>query len=418
MSSHDDLGRTLRDRADTVGDVHPLSLDDVKGRARGIRRRRVAVTGLAAAAVLAVAVPTGLVVADRATTQPDVPPVTSPSPDATSPSDESPDVKTVVLDNNIEERSGKPGIDYLLNGDIVSAEGTATIRSPQGQRPPHEYGALVRTTESWLALWRDDEGRASIDFVKRGGIVVETRRSQDGIAVSHDGSLAVYSTPQGELRSYSIFDEHLGINDPAQAPPDVEPVGVLGSRTCKEAEPEGGGCTVFYNDRGAEAAGYYVTSHGLGDRVGDAMRIAGVSPDGRVSGMVSATDTGSCSQVWGRDGSVDWETCDYTLGKFSPDGKYVMAFSAYRDGIGDGMVAILDATTGEPLVRYRNDDVAQAYVNNAVWDTDDTVLATVFARGSWSLMRMTPEGELSLVQGLEALGADGMSPPLVLATQP
>ncbi len=422
MSSHDDLGRALRDRADSIGaGEHPLSLDDVKGRARGIRRRRIAVTGLAAAAVLAVAVPAGVLVADRATTQPEVPPVTSPSPDATtSPSPTAaPGVKVVTLDNNIEAHTGRPGIDYLLHGDVVSPrDGAFAIGYPNGQRPQHEYVGLARTTEAWLALWSDDRARMSIDFIKRGGIIYDTRRSTDSIAVSQDGSLAVYSTPEGELRSYSIFDEHLGLNDAALAAPDVEPVAVIGSRTCKEQAPEGGGCTVFYSDRGVDAAGYSASSHGTQEREPGILRITGVSPDGWISGLVSATDTGSCSQVWDQDMTPLWKTCDYALGQFSPDGQYVLGHPAYGDGIGASSVAILDAATGEVLVDYRNDAKAQAYINNAVWDVDGTVLATVFARGSWSLMRMSPGGLLSLVDGMEALGTDGDSVPLLLSTRP
>ena len=63
MNTHDELRGALQRRADGVGwdaGDHPLDLADVQGRARGIRRRRVAVSGLAAAAVLAVAVPVGL----------------------------------------------------------------------------------------------------------------------------------------------------------------------------------------------------------------------------------------------------------------------------------------------------------------------------------------------------------------------
>ena len=54
MSGYDDhdlLTTTLRDRAGDM-DGHTLGLDDVKGRARGIRRRRRAVGGIAVAAVV------------------------------------------------------------------------------------------------------------------------------------------------------------------------------------------------------------------------------------------------------------------------------------------------------------------------------------------------------------------------------
>ncbi len=73
------------------------------------------------------------------------------------------------------------------------------------------------------------------------------------------------------------------------------------------------------------------------------LSVDGVSPDGSLSGVTSITDAGSCSVVLGRSGDKAWTTCDYTLGQFSPDGKYVIGHPAYRDGIGDGSVAILDA---------------------------------------------------------------------------
>ena len=435
MSDHHDLGRALRERADTMnGDEHPLSLADVKGRARGIRRRRVAVSGLAAAAVIAVAVPAGLVVADHTTSQSDLPPAaTTPSPDSSaspdptdSPTDgpsedASPDVRTVTLDNDVTARSGGPGVDYLIHGDVVSPDsGATTIRLPNGDpaAQTRPYDVFARAGDTWLALWRDDQGRSFVDFVKRDGTVFDTRRATSSLAESQDGSIALYGTPEGKVVSYSAADDNLGMNDPATAPPDVEPVGVIGSGTCKEGDPEGGGCAVFFNDWGSDAAGYYATSHGIGSRLGHFRKITGVSPDGWISGIVSATDTGSCSVVWGADWSPSWKTCDYQLGKFSPDGKYVLGSAAYGDGIGASDVAILDAATGQVLVDYRNDAEAQAFVNNAVWDTDGTVLATVFARGRWTLMRMTPGGDLSVVQGMESLGTDMDTVPLVLGTRP
>src|SRR4029079_8893191 len=103
MSSHDDLGRTLRERADAMGEGHPLSLDDVKGRARGIRRRRYAATGLAAAAVLAVAIPAGVVVASN-TASSEVPPADQGRSEPPSPT-EAP-ARTVTLDNEVDATSG------------------------------------------------------------------------------------------------------------------------------------------------------------------------------------------------------------------------------------------------------------------------------------------------------------------------
>ena len=433
MSDHDDLGRALRDHAETIGaGEHPISFDDVRGRAHGIRRRRMAATGLAAAAVLAVAIPTGMVVANRATTQPDLPPAGSPTPQLTTPPDPSTspnatddpgnDTKVVVLDNNTDTRSTKPGIAYLVDGGLLvgTADGNVTLRMPDGDEASatRHYDAIARAGDAWLALWRDDQGRSFVDLVERGGIVVDTRRATDTLAESHDGSIAVYGTPDGNTVSFSSTDDNLVVTGPDAAKPGANPVAVLGSGTCKEAEPEGGGCTVFFNDNGTNPAGYYASSHGISDQVADLRSVGGVSKDGWVDGVVSADDFGSCSVMLDQDAREQWRTCDYTLGRFSPDGKYVLGHPAYRDGIGDGSVAILDARSGKVLVDYKNDRQAQAFINNAVWDTDGTVLATVFARGSWSLLRLTPQGDLSLVDDLGALGSDMDQVPLVLETRP
>jgi hypothetical protein len=428
MSDHDDLGRALRDRAETIGPgEHPISFDDVKGRAHGIRRRRMAATGLAAAAVLAVAIPTGMVVADRATTRSDLPPAGTPTPQqTTSPSpsgtDESgDDTKVVTLDNNTDVVSPRPTIDYLVDGSIVSTrEGVTELGLPNGDpaSASRHYDSIARAGDAWLAHWRDEQGRSFVDFVKRGGIVFDTRRATDSLAESHDGSIAVYGTPGGDIVSFTPIDDNLVVTGPDAARPGANPVAVLGTGTCKEAEPEGGGCTVFFNDNGSDPAGYYATSHGISDQVAGLRSVGGVSKDGWVDGVVSADDFGSCSVMLDQDLREQWRTCDHTLGRFSPDGRLVVGYPAYRDGIGDSSVAIIDARTGKVLVEYERDRNAMAFVGTAAWDTDGTLLAPLFAHGSWSLVRMTSQGELTLVAGMQALGAEMEQVPVVLESRP
>ena len=65
MTRTDRLSEELRRRAESLPHQHPLSLADVQRRARGMRRTGYAVTGLAAAAVLAVTVPLGIAADER-----------------------------------------------------------------------------------------------------------------------------------------------------------------------------------------------------------------------------------------------------------------------------------------------------------------------------------------------------------------
>ena len=157
MNTHDDLPGglhgALQRRADGVGwesGDHPLSLVDVQGRARGIRRRRVAAGGLAAAAVLAVAVPLGLQTVGSAGTAPPVDPANpspsqslEPSPDDRATEDVAPPVNPVgqllTTDRpDVAEQSlttVTPGrIDPPGGASPVPVEADYTSVVPAGQR--------------------------------------------------------------------------------------------------------------------------------------------------------------------------------------------------------------------------------------------------------------------------------------------
>lgn len=425
MSNHDPLREALRHRADQLGDSHPLTLDDVKGRARGIRRRRTAVTGLAAAAVLAVAVPVGLAVTDTAGITPDDPPVAegsgTPSPDGTSTPDGSPSPEgpqKEALTTEVDENSYAPEIPYLYQGAIVRPDGTEVPVEA-------DYQALAPAGDGWAAL-RNDNGNMFVDLLDAEGDVTGSERSTGYLAVSADGTVASYATPGGELMTVTADGEPTPLVEP-EALPDgtLAPVAVIGSESCDQ-DAEGGGCAVYFNSSDVEVdalaeveqvdGAWSATSKGIVSPIPDLLNLGGVSPDGSLSGMVSASDTGSCSVVIGPDGEQLWKTCDYTLGQFSPDGRYVIGHPAYRDGIGDPSVAILDARTGDLLAEFQNSMKHQSFINNVVWDTDSTLLATVFEEGTWSLMRMTASGELSSV--LDGIGDNMDQVPVTLATRP
>ena len=412
MSNQEPLRDALRHRADRLGDTSPLTLDDVKGRARGIRRRQAAVTGLAAAAVLAVAVPVGIAVTDRVGTDPDNPPVAgpsaTPSQDGTSsPSPTGP--RRVVLTTEVSETSDAPAIPYLYDGGIMQGEYLLMVGK--------DYDSFAPVDLGWVATRRDDEGNSSVDFLDADGNVTGSEPSTGSLAVSRDGTVVAYATPDGELMTVTPDAEPMSLVDPEALPDGIlEPVAVVGSDSCLE-NAEGGGCAVFFNSDDVEKqAAYSVTSKGIVSPL--LLSVNGLSPDGSLSGVTSIDQNagGSCSVVLAPDGEEAWETCDHMLGQFSPDGRYVIGHPAYQSGIGDASVAILDARTGELMAEFQNSEEHQSFINDVVWDSDNTLLATVFEEGSWSLMRMTPAGELSTV--LADLGDDMDEVPLQLSTQP
>lgn len=124
----EELRRQAQARARSLTDQHPLSLDDVRGRARGIRRRRYAVTGLAAAAVVAVTVPLGVAVTDRLDRTPTHGPADghtdhqtrlvhpSPTPTPTLP-------RRLALTSDVPQAASAVAVPYLSGKTLYSADG-------------------------------------------------------------------------------------------------------------------------------------------------------------------------------------------------------------------------------------------------------------------------------------------------------
>jgi hypothetical protein len=96
-----------------------------------------------------------------------------------------------------------------------------------------------------------------------------------------------------------------------------------------------------------------------------------------------------------------WETCDHQLGAFSPDGKYVVGLAPYFDGPGSPSLAILDASTGEPIVDFVSGRTARsaAQVADVVWEDSTTLLATVTQGADQYVVRATIDGRVEVVAG-------------------
>jgi hypothetical protein len=394
------LSDELHHRASALTDLHPIGFDDVRSRARGIRRRRRATTGLAAAAVLAVAVPFGLSLDGSGTTRPE-PPVATQGPSPDRPSGE-PD-RRGVLTNDVEATSSAPRLPYLLDGEVVT---------PDGERVPLEGSprSFAPLGNGWVTA---DPATGELRFHDAEGSLERTEESTGTLAGSADGTVVAWATPDGRVVTESTEGGTFEIPRPAGFRSPVQPVAVTGSRSC---DPGGEGCVVLYESTGEVQEAYATSSTGDHTAVNGLLSLGGASVDGRVSGVVSVADDGSCSAVAWPYGDVEWETCEHTLDRFSPDGEYVIGRPAYLDGLGDASLAIIDVNSQEVVAEWSSTEETQAFVNTAVWDADGTVLATVHEHGSWSLMRMSPDGGLTTVLELE--GGDESTPPLVLPVAP
>lgn len=84
---------------------------------------------------------------------------------------------------------------------------------------------------------------------------------------------------------------------------------------------------------------------------------------------------GSCAGVADTEGAVLWKTCKDRLISFSPDSSLVLASTSALFGSGDHELTILDAGTGDEVLRLETAENAGIY--EMVWEDDDHVLAVV-----------------------------------------
>jgi hypothetical protein len=405
MNNTDDLTRSLQQQADRI-DGHPIDFESVRGKARSIQRRRRAGTAVVAAAVLAVAVPVGITVAGglggRGTPQPAPPaPTIEPAPQqkdgsflldpGAAPEGAVPQVPYIVLDDH---RLSTPDGSFELPGDVVQLApfGDGWIAIQAGEYPL--TGARV------VELDRSFEvaGDAVLPGPRPAGprLVANEDGSRVGWVEFDDGGPLLVNAP-------TAGGTTIRTRVPGTQNTQTAPVGFLadGTLVFTTADPN-----TFENEFGYVTTGGEITSFS-GFNVLDSTSEA----TGLVAGQTQFLGDGSCSGVTDPQTGTKllWETCDYSLGAFSPDGRYIVGLAAYSDGPGSPSLSILNARTGEPVVDYRGPKERQTYigVDQVVWEDHDTLLATVSQDAEQSIVRAETNGALSRVAS--ALPTEGLN---------
>lgn len=418
MSTHDHdrerLTRELRERSGDMAGSH-LGLDDVKGRARAIRRRRRALTGAVAAVVLAVAVPVGLDVADltRGTEPPPAGPSPVPSP-APSPrvTDRAAPTpapgKPIPADGSVAPRGEDPEVTYLA-GSVVHPPGREPVDLGRVYQQVTPYG------DGWLAV-DFSRGRHGMTYVLGATGEVEDSFPGGDLAVSSDGATTVY---QLVATGAGVTDLNIAPSDASDTPltasvslgGTVQMAGLAGERLVAYAE-------TLTGSRGAESTVHVTDFESEPTRLPGLIGVGGANDvTGVVSGMTSYAELepGSCWAVVDVAGRTRlWETCDYSLDAFSPDGRYVIGLDAYQDGIGGSTVAILDAADGTVLAHFTTRDLG--FTGPAVWESDGTVLLSSHQDGTWYVLRLRSDGTVE--QALDPVEGDEMERPWTFAVTP
>ena len=375
---NDDLTTRLsRQLHEQVDDWHaaPLTFEQVRGRAHGIRRTRRVVTGAAVAAVFAIGAPAAVLAGGSLDAGPDrtVPPATN------SPSEA------------VEQEPSGLGIPYLEGRTLVMPDGTRI------ELPGAYDGATPVSGDVVLAVRVDDDGNATLDRVEDGTVVQSEELAGGGLAPNADGTAVAYVRADGELVVESAAGQF-----PMGSHGQGQPVRLLGGPDCSSA----GDCTVFLDLPDGSVA---VDSSGEADELpGDPLAVEDASAaTGRVAMQMSVDELepSSCSRVVGDNGFGEtvFRTCDVTPDRFSPAGTHLSAGPSYRSGIGDSLVAILDAETGEELARYMPEN---GFITHAVWEDDAHLLVLThdWGTGQWTVIRLASDGSIEDALGPVAGG--------------
>lgn len=359
-----------------VRDLHeaPLSIDQVRGRAISIRRRRRAAVAGSILAAAAVIVPVAVLAAnpDSNDSRRPIQPVATTATETPSqtPAPEAPRVPAYV-------------------------EGTSYHRGDGSvlELPRATYEEAVTLGDRVVASSRDDQGNVTIDVIEGSTITDSFEATSDFVADSAGTSVAFVRT-DGIVQTVfpdttvEVVDGYEGWSVRALSAGTVFLRNDLSQSPLTAIDPEG--ATV--------------------EPVPGALAVYGGDGDGRFAVVDEIEDAGSCGGVYdASEGAYAFETCDFTVQTFSPEGSLVTGAPAYLDGFGDSFVALLDSATGEEVARL---DPPDSIVSSTVWLDEDTIASLVhnYTEQTWSIVTLTVGDDAPVTVVGPAPGNDADSP--------
>jgi len=394
----DDIATRLRDSLHRGADALPYAPDLTRSamhRARSIQRRRRVSAVTAVIAVLVLSVPAGLALGDT---------VTSSEPPVADGSSEMTDPTQVTIDLETLPAGELPGIPYRQFDAYLFGGGSYDL----GGLDPYEIA-------SWDAgaalLVSDGAGQEGTLFVADGsGRPRPIAERVDSIGASADGAHLAYVSG-GQLVVRDAAEEEQAAPTPTSVP---VPTGAEIIEVTNEAQvlvsPEQGPALLL-DRRGVESRlPADVTAWTV---PGASFLLAYITRVDEVLNACSAVDDGA--------NQVLWDSCDWTVREFSPDGTWAYAVASSTDGYGPVEVAVLDAATGDVVrtVRLAAGNGLVGTFRDAAWESDDQLLlrleAETGAGAEVALIRLdVPAAEVELATGpVEVRPGTGDSPYLL-----
>jgi hypothetical protein len=395
-----DLSRHLAHRADEFDrrGGSPLDISQVLDRAGEIKRgRRMRATMVMAAAVLAVAVPTALI-ATKGNTDKPVPPAHHVK------------VNTSPLSIDGLKQGEAPRVGYVTNGTFKTpSEGVVDLGAGAGQ-----VNEVAPVAGGYVVSFANGGGDVLAHFVDQSGKVGAQEWMVSGeIAVSADGNQAAFVQPDGT--PVVVYDAGASVELPKiPRGSGFGAVAAFGPDCGAHLDFES--CGAWVSARGAKPETWESWSSGTVRRIAPGLRWVTAVADGRLVAGVTEVhdDLSTCSAVQTfATHKTRWTTCGHQLGPFSPDGRRVLA-QPDGDGLGPTGLLVYEADSGEEVFDLPVAD--QGYVRQMVWEDDTHVLATIYARAQWAVVRIGLDGSREYAVAPVA-ATDDVESPFVLPSR-
>ena len=230
--------------------------------------------------------------------------------------------------------------------------------------------------DGWVGIaFTDDGGGRAVQVLDPDFRVLDEAAPSSPMAVSADGSRIAWADHDGTR--WTVVDrDRDGAREerwtplpPGPQDARVRPVGFL----------PGDGLLLGTTDPATNRESASVVGpDGSTTPLPSSLRVGSVSEaTGLYSVQTRVTDDGSCWQVRdaGAGGAEVWQTCDYSLLGFSPDGRHLLGFTDYLTPDGSPTMAVLDAATGERVVDFELVGARTSVVGinpEVAWEDDDT----------------------------------------------
>lgn len=344
----------------------PLSLGEVKGKAVKIRRnRRIAAAG-GALAVAAAVTPIALITTSGGDADTDPPVATQTVEDPAVP-------------------AGEP--EYVVDGVWHQADGDE-VPIPESEYP---YSAAALWEDQLVLTRWDGEVFSVADVIDADGDVIDHFPVAGEVVADDTHRTIAWVDPDGTVMTSSAGGE-LSVGELDMSAPGETIAwsagAVTGGPDCSADD-----CRVYVNNAlGEESVAFSSLDRGAEIPLPEALEVDDAGPDGTLTAVTRRNDDASiCSGSYAAEAQeVVYETCEYSMEEFSPDGRHVAATSSYGSGLGPPTIYILDAKDGTLVTQYSPEG---GHVGTWAWAADGRLLFDTYDGAGWHLWALDPDGK-------------------------